>query len=61
MLERIRLRLSVMVPSLLGMAGFAAMFAGLWLWHGVGPALTVCGGIVFIAVAWTHLRGGYEG
>lgn len=46
-------------PALVASAGFAATFAGLWIWLGPGQALTAVGGFTVACVSLTYLRGGY--
>jgi hypothetical protein len=46
-------------PALVASVSALGVFAGLWMNYGVGTALTVCCGVVFALVGWTHVRGGY--
>jgi hypothetical protein len=46
-------------PALAASLGLASVFAGVWLWLGLGQALVVCGGLVFGCVGVTATRGGY--
>lgn len=41
----------------MALGGLGMMFAGLWLWIGLGTALTVCGALLLAAGIWSSWHG----